>query len=299
MTIDKINFRGWPNSYRISNGVVEAVVTSDVGPRIIHFGFVGGQNFFKEFENQLGHSGESTWQPRGGHRLWAAPEDRVNTYALDNGPVRVTVSDGVLEAIEPIESLTGLEKRIVVKMAPSGTGVEVIHSIRNAGPHPVDLAPWALTMMAPGGVGIHGFPPRATYEEALEVSSPVVMWAYTNLTDPRWRLLRKYLVLQQDPTNPAPQKMGAFNRDTWGAYLVNGELFVKRCDAPGSPRDYADNGCSFEIFTNADFLELETLGPLVKLAPTETVTHTEYWSAYRDIFVEQWNDDELDQALPR
>ena len=46
-TIEKTDFRGWPNSYRISNGEVEAIVTGDVGPRIMRFGFVGGQNFFK------------------------------------------------------------------------------------------------------------------------------------------------------------------------------------------------------------------------------------------------------------
>jgi len=297
MTIEKIDFRGWPNSYRVSNGVVEAVVTSDVGPRIMRFGFAGGQNFFKEFAGQLGRSGEALWQERGGHRLWAAPEDRVKTYAPDNGPVAVLIEGDVLEATEPVEPLTGLEKRIVVKMAASGTGVEVIHSIRNAGAQTVELAPWALTMMAPGGVGFHGFPPRASYEESLDASSPLVMWAYTNLTDPRWRLLEKYLVLQQDPTNNTPQKMGSFNHHTWGAYLLNGELFVKRTHAPGRPCEYADNGCSFETFTNSAFLELETLGPLVKLAPGASVTHTERWSAWRNVFIEEWDDEELDRVM--
>ena len=35
--IGKINYRGWPNSYRMSNGEVELVVTADVGPRIIRY----------------------------------------------------------------------------------------------------------------------------------------------------------------------------------------------------------------------------------------------------------------------
>jgi hypothetical protein len=297
MTIEKTDYRGWANSYRVSNGIVEAIVTSDVGPRIMRFGFVGGQNFFKEFEDQLGRSGEAAWQPRGGHRLWAAPEDRVKTYAPDNGPVQVKIANNVLEAIEPVEALTGLEKRIVVNMSAAGSDVEVIHSIRNAGQAAVTLAPWALTMLAPGGVGIHGFPPRASYEDALDVSSPLIMWAYTNLTDPRWRLLHRYLVLQQDPQNSTPQKMGAFNRRTWGAYLLNRELFVKRSEAPGPPRDYADNGCSFETFTNADFLELETLGRLATLAPGKSAVHMERWSAYRNVFIEQWDDDELDRVL--
>jgi hypothetical protein len=51
-------YQGWPNCYRISNGVVEAIVTGDVGPRVIRYGFVGGQNLFKEYKEQLGKSGE-------------------------------------------------------------------------------------------------------------------------------------------------------------------------------------------------------------------------------------------------
>src|SRR5438067_5125995 len=118
-------------------------------------------------------------------------------------------------------------------MASTGTGVEVTHRLRNTGLEPCRLAPWALTMMAQGGFGIHGFPPRGTHPEMLAPSNPLVMWAFTNLTDSRWRLLEKYLVLSQDPDNNVPQKLGSFHPLTWGAYLLHGELFVKRCEAAG------------------------------------------------------------------
>ncbi len=287
---------GWPNCYRIANGEVEAIVTSDVGPRVMRYGFVGGQNFFKEFQEQLGKSGEKDWQPRGGHRLWIAPEDRLKTYAPDNGPVKVEIRGEALQAIEPVEPLTGLEKRITVKMAPEGSKVEVTHELRNAGSSPYRLAPWVLTMMAPGGAGIHGFPPRGTHPKDLAPTNPLVMWAFTNLSDPRWHLLRKYLVLVQDPNNPDPQKLGSFNPWTWGAYLKNGELFVKRTHAEGAPEEYADYGCSFEMFTNHEFLELETLGRLVNLQPGATVSHTENWSLHKNVHIERWTDDELDRS---
>jgi hypothetical protein len=258
---------------------------------------VDGQNFFKEFDDQMGRSGESTWQPRGGHRLWFAPEDRVLTYAPDNFPIRIEVNDGVLDAIAPVEELTGLEKRMVVRMAPTGTQVEAVHHIRNTGKEPFDLAPWALTMMAQGGTGIHGFPPRGTHPEQLSPSNPLVMWSFTNLSDPRWELLEKYLVLRQDPLNSIPQKLGSFNRETWGAYVLHEEVFIKRTRAVGEPAEYPDYGCSFETFTNADFLELETLGPLTRLAAGETVTHTERWSAHRNFHISEWTDAELDRVI--
>ena len=108
--IEKTNYKGWPNSYRISNGEVEVVITSDIGPRIMRYAFPGGQNFFKEFAEGLGKSGEPTWQLRGGHRIWIAPEDPVRTYAPDNGPVHISIKGDVLQATEPTEPLTGLEK---------------------------------------------------------------------------------------------------------------------------------------------------------------------------------------------
>ena len=51
--IEKTSYQGWPNCYLISNGVVEAIVTGDVGPRIIRYGFVGGRNLFRNSRSSL------------------------------------------------------------------------------------------------------------------------------------------------------------------------------------------------------------------------------------------------------
>jgi hypothetical protein len=56
--IEKTAYGGWPNCYRMTNGEVELIATTDVGPRVIRFGYVGGQNLFVEFKDQLGKSGE-------------------------------------------------------------------------------------------------------------------------------------------------------------------------------------------------------------------------------------------------
>lgn len=295
--IEKTNYKGWPNSYRISNGEVEVVVTSDIGPRVIRYGFPGGQNLFKEFTEGLGKSGEATWQLRGGHRIWIAPEDAVRTYAPDNGPVHISIKGAVLEATEPTEPLTGLEKQITVKMAPGGTGVEVRHRIRNTTQKTIELAPWALTMMAQGGTGIHGFPPRGTHPQVLAPSNPLVMFAFTDLTDKRWQFTKKYLILRQDPNNHGqPQKLGSFNAHTWAAYLLGSDLFIKHYEADPK-RTYPDFNASFETFTNADFLEQETLGPMTKLAPGASVDHIERWTLHKNVRIREWNDAELDRVL--
>src|SRR5882757_2827280 len=294
--VEKIEYKGWRNSYRVSNGEIELVVTGDVGPRVMRFGFVGGQNLFKEFADQLGGTREEKHQLRGGDRVWKAPEDPIATWAPDHVRVEIQLTPTGLIAREPIEPLTKLQKEIEISMMPSGTGVKVSHRITNHSLFPLEFAPWALTMMAQGGIAVSGFPPRGRHPANLEATNPLVMWAYTNLADPRWKFTKKYLSLRQDTSNNEAQKIGLFNRDTWAAYILNGEAFVKRSKADPA-NTYPDFGCSFETFTNNEFLEVETLGPMTKLLPGETVEQIEHWALFRAVKVAELTDKELDEVL--
>jgi hypothetical protein len=294
-SIEPIDYCGWPNCWKLTNGEIELVLTGDVGPRIIRFGFVGGQNLFKNYPEQMGRSGEPEWMIRGGARVWVAPEDPRATYALDNSPVNIDVENGALVATAPVEEGVGVQKQMLVRMAAGAPRVEVVYRVRNARLLSAEFAAWAPCVMASGGVGITGFPPRGTHPEILPPTNPLVMWAYTDLSDSRWTFTKKYLILQQDAEAASPQKLGHFNPNTWGAYLLNSDLFIKRCAAaPGNP--YPDFGCSFQIFTNRDMLELETLGPLRRVAPGEWIEHIEHWSLHRDISA-AWTDEDLDRTL--
>ena len=57
--IVKEDFHGWPNTYRLSNGLIEARVVTDVGPRIIDLRVPGGANLFHIREGAAEH-GEAT-----------------------------------------------------------------------------------------------------------------------------------------------------------------------------------------------------------------------------------------------
>jgi hypothetical protein len=295
-TIEQISYAGWGNCYRLSNGESELIVTSDIGPRVMRYGFIGGQNLFFEKTDELGKSGEAWWAMRGGHRLWAAPEVKPDTYALDNNPVKATVSNGGgISLLQPIEPETGFEKEISLSYDASG-GVTVTHRITNKGKQPRRLAPWALSQMAKGGTGIVALPPRGGHSEQLLPTNPLVMWAYTNFGDKRWQFTNKYILLRQDPAEHSPQKTGLFNVSTRAAYLLGSELFIKRCEADAGAV-YPDFHCSFEIFTNGDFLELETLGPLADLAPGATVEHVERWSLHRDIELSEMSEKEIERVI--
>ena len=297
VTIEKVAYAGWPNCYRMSNGDVELVVTSDVGPRVIRFGFSGGQNLFAEFTAQLGHSGEAEWQARGGHRIWVGPEAVPMSYAPDNVPVEVSQGADWIELTEPVEKGTGFQKTMRIRLAASGSVVEVSQRIKNTNDSARKIASWALTMMAPGGTAVTGFPPRGGHPKMLLPTNPLVMWGYTNFSDPRWKFTEKYLILRQDPKATVPVKVGLWNKDTWEAYLLGSDLFVKLTTALAGPEAYPDMGCSLETFTSDAFLEMETLGPLESVAPGQSIGHTEHWSLHKDVHVTDWTDEELDRVV--
>lgn len=295
MKIEKVEYEGWPNCYRISNGTVELIATSDVGPRIIRYAFVGGENIFGVFAETLGKTGGPEWRSYGGHRLWHAPEVRPRTYHPDNEPVKATVDGSTLKLVQPTETTTLLQKEIEVTLDPTGSHVTVVHRLRNNGQFAVETAPWALSVMAKGGRGIYPREPYAPHSEALLPVGVMTMWAYTNLADPRWYWGRKYIALRQDPDNPEPQKLGLTASQGWAAYNRGAELFIKRFTYHQGAR-YPDMGSALETFTNDAILEIETLGPLASIEPGATAEHVEHWFLYKDVRLGD-AEDAIDAAL--
>ncbi|MCC6587680.1 MAG: hypothetical protein IT168_13375 [Bryobacterales bacterium] len=295
VTVERTEWGGWSNCYWITNGEVELILTADIGPRLLRYAYVGGTNAFYECKEELGGAGEAEFRVRGGHRLWTAPEHYERTYAADNFPVEMSVQGAMVDALGPVEGNTGLRKQLIVRMAHVGTSVTVIHRLINTLPWAVEVAPWTITMMAEGGVGFTGFPPRGTHPQQLAPTNPLTMWAFTNFADPRWKFLARYLILRQVPGAATPQKTGLWNERTWGAYWNGGLLYVKRYNAERG-RTYPDFGCSFEIWSNATTLELETLGPLGKLEPGGQCEHVERWSLH-NVAEPEWTDAGLDAVV--
>jgi len=286
--IEKRDYGGWPNSYYLTNGEIELVVLADVGPRVTRYALPGGENQFHEVEGQAGASGGDEFRLYGGHRLWVWPEVE-RTYFPDNRPVEVTVTTVGARFTARVESDTpgtALQKSMAVELSEKGSRVKLVHSIANQAAEPTQLAPWAPTMLRAGGRGILPFPPRAAMDrEHFQSVSPLTLWSFTDFTDSRWIIGKDFLQLvqQEDPCGRFPEQMsGLYNPWGWGAYVRSGEVFVKRSrPIPGA--SYPDYGCNFELFTNAEFLELETLGPVATLQPGEAVEHTELWWLFSGI----------------
>ena len=278
--IEKAAYGGWENCYRISNGNLEMVITADVGPRIIQFGFSGQGNEFFVDTTSLGKSGGNEWRVYGGHRLWIAPEDRTTTYSPDNEPLTVDVTGNTIKLIQAACPLTGIQKTLEIKMSTGSNQVAINHHLQNLSEQDIVLAPWAITVMAAGGTAILPLPQRGLHPRDLLPTSSLTLWPYTDMRDGRWFFGFDHIMLKQDSSAALPQKIGMLCPDGWAAFANRGHLFIKTFlfDPAVS---YADLGCNVEIFTDNRMTEMESLGPLKSLKPGESVQHVEYWYLFQ------------------
>lgn len=282
---EKVAYNGAANNIRLSNGVVELVLATDYGPRIMRYAPVGGAedaNVFATLPDIGLKTDLGQWYIRGGHRLWHAPEGKPRSYVPDNDPVQVVREGDTIKLIQPVEAGTGIQKEIWITLDPTTSHVTVIHRLTNKGLFPVEMACWAMSCMNKSGTAILPQEPYASHDDVIDAARPMVLWSYTNLTDPRWTLGQKYVTLRQDPMLKESQKIGVLNRQGWAAYFHNTVLFLKRfaCD---KSKTYPDFDCNNEIYTDGNFLELETLGPIEKVQPGDSIQHREDWWLYKSI----------------
>ncbi len=296
--MEKIAYGGWHNCYRLSNGIIDLIVTGDVGPRIIRFGFVGAANEFHEVPEQLGRTGDKDWIFYGGHRLWHAPETMWRSNSPDNDPVEITPTADGLSVLQPIEPRTGIQKQIDLAIVPDRAQVTVTHRLTNHNLWAVEFAAWAISVMVAGGVAILPLPPRGAHDDThLTPTGTLALWVYTDLSDPRWMWGRQHILLRQDATVAGAQKLGVANPSGWIAYANHQHLFVKTAEyVPDAT--YPDRGSSAELFTEGVIVELETLAPLTQVAPGATVEYVERWYLFDDVPLPRSEADVESAVLP-
>ncbi len=278
IVVEQVSFRGWPNCWRVANEALELIATADVGPRIISMRLSGGENLLFVRDEFAGLTGGAEWRNYGGHRLWHAPEDIVRTREPDNSPVEVRpLADG-FTLIAPVEPRSRMGREITVTLDPERTRATVSHRLINHGLWPVELAPWALSVMAPGGFAICPLP-QACHPDRLLPNRALALWPYSDVTDGRYLIGKDYVLLRHDGGRPEATeraKLGIMALDGWTAYALHDTVFVKRFAVNAGAR-YPDYQSTVELFTNNRFLELETLGPLAMLNPGAVAEHVEHW----------------------
>lgn len=256
----------------IDNGSLAIDLATEFGPRVLGLTPAGGENLFVELPERGIDLGDGRrFSFRGGHRLWLAPELPKVTYEPDDDPV-VTGSSRNSAFAKGV--VGGIEKSIGVELADDSAVATITHVAVNQGDRPLETALWAISQFRTGGTALLALGDVQADDHGYQPSTRVVGWRYTD-----WGALEAGPpgVICIPGTRTTPSKIGTALTRGWLAYLVDGWLFAKYADAAPSPLDLGATG---QIYVDADFLELETLGMPVILETGEAAEHREVWRVW-------------------
>lgn len=254
---------------------------AEAGPRIVRLiPQWTGENLFAEVPDFTTTVTSGEYHYFGGHRFWYAPESLSHTYIPDNHEISVKQVSKGLRLLGRREQETGLQKTITIQISSSKPFIIVKHEVKNHGRSPIHLAPWGITMMRPQGVAILPQQFGNVDSDGLLPNRKFALWPYTRLDDPRLRLGDEFILIKSDSAKQ-PMKFGYFNPHGWLGYVYDDVIFIKRYGVR-SDEEYPDYGCNAEVYVNFRAVELESLGPLTKLAPRQKVVHTETWEVYKE-----------------
>jgi hypothetical protein len=278
LKIDEGEIEGFKAKMLRVNDMVIGVPT-EIGPRILYLASEKKPkaNLFTVLPKAGVQTEDGLWKTYGGHRLWSSPEKMPRTYSIDNSPVKVTSKKGSFTIRGNPEPKNSVQKEITIKPLPQ-KGVQLVHSIKNIGRWPIRMACWGLSVMRKNGFAVIPIKPSKTGKRSLLPDRRVILWPYTTVSDKRVKITDDFIFLLQDPKAPAPTKIGASANPTWTAYWVDGAAFVKTFSKEEG--EYPDFGCNVEAYTFMNILELETLGPLRLVEPSQSIQHVETWRIF-------------------
>jgi hypothetical protein len=259
----------------LENDSLRLEIARSIGPRILGLSFMGGPNLLADLPDFVTQRPDGkTYHFYGGHRLWQSPEDPILSYSLDDIPVEITSIQNGLVITKPTEVDSGIEKSMQIVLPDHTARVVITHRLKNCNPAPITCAPWTITQFGTGGTAIL---PLNEADTGFLPNRNLALWPYTDLTDRNLQLGRGCILVKAQMDSPF--KVGFANPVGWLAYWLKGVLFVKYAGYE-SQAAYPDYGCSSECYTNSQFLELETLGPLQVIQPGDSIQHVETWRLF-------------------
>lgn len=270
------NFKTLGRALRLSAGALEAIVTLDVGPRVMHVSLPGKPNMFADDCSLKEDLPDGTvFEYFGGHRVWHSPEAFPRSYISDSHPLdrHELSSDGVI-MVQGEEPWTHVAKSVELRFKPESIGVR--SSLANNGAWPIEMAVWSLFL---GSLNGRLILPVAQRNTGLLPNAHYVSWSYTHMNDARVHWGERYIVVDHDETNSVPLKLGYPNESGWMAYFNNGCCFVKTFEHEQGAR-YPDMGCSSEAYSAGWGIDIESLSPLQLVKPGKRISHDEEWFVF-------------------
>jgi hypothetical protein len=276
----RISYHGWPDSYLLSNGSVEAIVVPAIG-RVMQLRLAGGADgAFWENRALDGRLPDASahrrngreWLNFGGDKCWPAPQsawprqqgrDWPPPVAFDSRFVEAVATGGGLTLTSPVDPAFGIQIVRHIELDPVLPTMRIVTEYRKLSGDAVRVGVWTITQMRDPERVVLPLPERSAFSGG-----------YLRLIDgepAKLKIEGGLLSLERNPD--AYVKIGS---DAASMVWVGSDTVV-RIDAEqgeeqatgGQAEEYPDGGCRTQVYTNPDplpYVELETLGPLANLS---------------------------------
>lgn len=258
-----IPYAGWENCIHITNTVFEAVITTDVGPRIVRYGRVGGPNMLWLDEYTAGQTEETkTWRAYGGHSFDAV----VNGESFlppENSPVAYELGKDCVK-FHDIDK-NGIVKTISVRMCRRG-GLEIKETITNATSELCTVTVNGNTLLHGGGVA--ALPLRE--DDAVLCGSVC----------PEIERGENLAMIEHDESESNGFKLHFGLDELWCGYFSKGNLFIMT--SPKMEDAYA-NGVNLSLEATPRRFCMSSYSPEKVLQPGESILHTEVWNIFTNM----------------
>ncbi len=277
VSVGVVHYRGWPDSYRIANELVEAVIVPQIG-RVMRFSRIHGPNVLWEDESLDGtrHGVDAEgWANFGGDKIWPSPQSEWEKLtsrpwpppaAFDSVPYDARIEATTLIVTSPVDEHFGIQTVRRITLLPGEPVLTISTKFRKLQGGPVRAGIWVITQLR-DPVRVFALLPEGTPTES----------AYVSLTGPAPAGLSvdgRLLSLVRDPV--AKLKIGL----KAGNLLWIGKEDALRIDVPPGTGEFPDQDSRTEIYTNSDplpYVELEAMAPLTAM---KTGDSTEWTTTY-------------------
>jgi hypothetical protein len=259
--------------YTLQLGALKLVIDGTRGARVTEFSLKGTNVLVTR--DDTGTYGSTYWpSPQsswcaGGVACWP-PAAAIDTqpYAGDidaqTNVIRLTSAEASIGGFAG--SAVTLTKQLVP--VPDSGAVDVTYTLANTSPSvSVDVAPWLISRVATDGLTFFG-----------RGSDAVV---YAPDSDPAFAVSEAGGDLWYQSA-PVTRNSKAFADGAgWLAHVTPDRLLYVMAHQDISPASAAPGEAEIEIFTNGDYVEVESQGPLTTVAPGQALTWSVRWKLRR------------------
>lgn len=269
--VNEIIYDNFGKCIKLENDKYELIISIEFGPRILSFKSkqIGDnilKNDIKISKKVLGDN----WNLIGGHRFWHGPEKIPDSYIPDNSYVDYNIIENGIIFNSEEEKYTKLEKKLEITF--TNNKVKLKHILINRGIKIREACCWGITVLK-----ANGYAKIKDNKDCcgLNASKHISFWPYSNIGDSRICFLKNQIAINVNLKDNTPLKIGfnGFNNEI--EYCTDKLVFIKSMDVLSGV--YPDHNSPFQIYTKGNYIELETLSPIISINKDESIEHIEYW----------------------